>query len=79
MRKNRIMKYEGTRKAGASNQHTLYIFSVGKQELELLFKLLERLDALTPKMTENSQYKGRLTVLTKEFGKIYKQLKVVSN
>lgn len=49
----------------------VYIFSVGREELEILVKMVQRAYENTPDVFEIMQFRGRLRNLTKTFGRIW--------
>lgn len=63
------MKYEGTKISGADK--TVFTFSFGKEELEILLKLTQQAYENTPKVFEIMRYRGRLRGLTLALGKVY--------
>lgn len=65
------MKYEGKRPRVHDRDIPVYTFSVGKQELEILAKILQKQYANCPNITETQTYKSRLKNLSREFGKLY--------
>lgn len=65
------MKYEGTRPSGKDKDIPVYIFSVGKDEMEIMAKVLAKTYEHTPDVVEITSYRGRLRNLTKVFGQIF--------
>lgn len=63
------MKYEGKKISGADKP--VYTFTVGKEELEILVKLLQQTYENTPAVFEIMPYRGRVRNLTKVFGRIW--------
>lgn len=64
------MKYEGKKTSGADE--TVYTFTVGKEEIEVLTKVLQRTYAHTPDIFELIPYRGRLRNLVKVFVEVIK-------
>jgi len=64
------MKYEGTRPSGVDKDIDVYIFSLGKQELELLHAICDRTARYMPMTTETQIAVHRLKTITKEFQKM---------
>lgn len=65
------MKYEGKRPSKASDEHMVYNFSIGKEELEILLAVVQRSYEVTPRTTQNHVYQSRLRNITKELGKVW--------
>lgn len=63
------MKYEGTRVSGAGKP--IYMVSVGKEEMEIMLKILTKANEYTPDITELSIYKRRLTTMVKSLGRVW--------
>ncbi len=66
------MKYEGQKING--REVTVYEFSVGKEELEIIVKLIQRAYENTPDTTDTHIYRSRLRTLTKQFGGMYTEV-----
>lgn len=67
------MKYESKRPSSADKDIPVYLFSVGKQELEILVKLTQQALDNTPKVIEIMNYRGRLRNIAVNFGKVWVQ------
>lgn len=65
------MKYEGKRPSSSDKDIPVYIFSVGKQELELLLKVTQNSLDNTPKLFEIMPYRKRLVNIVTNFGRIW--------
>lgn len=63
------MKYLG--KGRASNGADIYTFTVGKQELEILSKVISLAFLHVPKTIDSMIYRGRLRAIDKELGRVY--------
>lgn len=59
------MRYEGSRPSKADKDISVYIFSLGQKEVELMLALAEKAYAETPKLREIQPYKSRLRNLKK--------------
>lgn len=69
------MKIEGTRKSSTPNQHTLYIISFGKQEIEVLQAVLEHCNKEKVRTSENNGYTSRLGTLNKQISQLATKIK----
>lgn len=65
------MKYEGTRPSGKDKDIPVYVFSVGKEELNMLAKLTQKALEYTHDLFELMAYRGRLRNLAKIFGRVW--------
>lgn len=66
------MKYEGTRKAGTSDEHSLYLFSVGKDELRVLKEAVEYIKKVTPRSSDTHIFHSRITTMMKQLGEVWR-------
>lgn len=65
------MKYEGMREATNNNKRSVYTFSFGKEELEILVKLAEKSMYNTPKTIDTLKYCGRIRSIARTLGRVY--------
>jgi hypothetical protein len=65
------MKYEGTRPSGKDKDIPVYMFTVGKEELDIIVNVLSMANQYTPDIVETHIYKRRLMTLVKNFGKMW--------
>ena len=65
------MKYEGSRQSKCDDEKTVYIFSLGRDELEVALKVLQTAHKNTPLMTDTQIYKHRLRNITKVLGRVF--------
>lgn len=63
------MKYNGTKKSG--NDVDVYSFTVNKDELEILCKLVSIAYQGVPKTIDTMRYRGRLRNMEKELGRVF--------
>ena len=54
------MRFEGTRPSGADKEVDVYIFTIGKQEMQVLSGILEHVHKETPATIETMQFRHRV-------------------
>ena len=64
------MKFEGTRPWGQDKEILAYTFSIGREELSVLFHALVYMKKHTPEITETQIFCARLNTLRKQLGEI---------
>lgn len=59
------MRYEGTRPSKADSKVNVFIFTLGRKEVELMLALAEQAHAATPNHPDIQPYKNRLRNMKK--------------
>lgn len=65
------MKFEGTRPWGQDKEILAYTFSIGKEELNVLFHAVVYTKKHIPEITETQIFRSRLRTLQKQFCEVW--------
>ena len=65
------MKYNKSRPSGVDKDRLVYEFSLSKEEIEILLKIMTNTLDNTPKIFEIMQYRGRLRSIVTTLGRFW--------